>query len=286
VPAAIASVDASNCYDRIAHAIASLVFQAFGVPATAIKTMLSTIENIIFFLQTGFGDSTSYARGGVSIKTQGLTQGNGASPAGWAVISICIISAHRKKGHGAKFHCPITCLHHHLSAILYVDDIDLLHINLSKNETVDEVHRALQDSMHSWENLLIATGGVLQPIKCFYSIISFKWKNGEWQYTNNALRGDFRVKVPLPTGTEASIAHMHVDHAEKTLGAMTSPDGNSGASIQLMQEKAQAWINAVRNGHLHHCNIWFSLKVQFWPRVGYGLCSTTATYQELEQALH
>ncbi len=49
VPAAIASVDASNCYDRIAHAIASLVFQAFGVPATAIKTMLSTIENMNCF---------------------------------------------------------------------------------------------------------------------------------------------------------------------------------------------------------------------------------------------
>jgi hypothetical protein len=51
VPAAIASVDASNCYDRIAHAIASLVFQAFGVPATAIKTMLSTIENMNFFCE-------------------------------------------------------------------------------------------------------------------------------------------------------------------------------------------------------------------------------------------
>ena len=30
VSAAIASVDAANCYDRIAHAIASLVFQACG----------------------------------------------------------------------------------------------------------------------------------------------------------------------------------------------------------------------------------------------------------------
>ena len=29
-PAAIASVDASNCYDRIAHAMASLVFQVSG----------------------------------------------------------------------------------------------------------------------------------------------------------------------------------------------------------------------------------------------------------------
>jgi hypothetical protein len=55
--AAIASVDASNCYDRIAHAIASLVFQAFGVPELAIGSMLGTIESMKFFLRTGFGDS-------------------------------------------------------------------------------------------------------------------------------------------------------------------------------------------------------------------------------------
>jgi hypothetical protein len=39
-PAAIASVDASNCYDRIAHAMASLVFQAFGMPVKAVESML------------------------------------------------------------------------------------------------------------------------------------------------------------------------------------------------------------------------------------------------------
>ncbi len=58
VPAAIASDDASNCYNRIAHAMASLIFQAFGVPLTAVETMLRAIKNMKFFLQTGFGDST------------------------------------------------------------------------------------------------------------------------------------------------------------------------------------------------------------------------------------
>ena len=67
VPAAIASVNASNCYDRIAHAIASLVFQAFGVPHTAAESMLGTIENMKFFLRTGFGDSTSFAGGGIKL---------------------------------------------------------------------------------------------------------------------------------------------------------------------------------------------------------------------------
>jgi hypothetical protein len=66
---------------------------------------------------------------------------------------------------------------------------------------------------------------------------------------------------------------------------MTSPDGNSSASLQLIQDKAQQWINAVRKGHLYHCNVWFSLKVQFWLQISYGLCSLTATFDKLEGAL-
>jgi hypothetical protein len=136
--------------------------------------MLGAIENMKFFLCTGFGDSKSFTGSRISMKTQGLTQGNGALLGGWAVINICILEAHGKKGHRAKFYCPITNLQHHLLAILYVDDNDLLHINLTKEETVDEVHAAIQDSVNSWGNLFIATSGALQPRKCFYLIISFK----------------------------------------------------------------------------------------------------------------
>jgi hypothetical protein len=59
--AGIASVDADNCYNRIAHAIASLVFQAFGVPSTAAESMLTIIQEMKFFLRTGFGDSMDFA---------------------------------------------------------------------------------------------------------------------------------------------------------------------------------------------------------------------------------
>jgi hypothetical protein len=265
VPTAIASVDALSYYNRIAHAMASKIFQAFGVPPTAIKSMLGAIENMKFFLCTGFGDSTSFAGGGVSIKMQGLCQGNGAVPAEWAVISICILCAHGKKGHRAKFVCPISQLQHHLSAILYIDYTDLLRINLTKNEYQwSPFHQPGEhQSVNSWGNRLITTGGVLQPNKYFYSIISFKWINGEGQYTSNALKGEFGITIPIPGGGKAAIGHKGVDHAEKTLGAMTSPDGNSGASIWMMQDKAQLWINAVHNGHLHCQNVWFLLKVQF-----------------------
>jgi len=82
-PAGLSSVDADNCYDRIAHAIASLVCQAFGVPQEAVGSMLQTIQEMKFFLRTAYGDSTSAAGSHIEVKTQGLCQGNGAAPAGW-----------------------------------------------------------------------------------------------------------------------------------------------------------------------------------------------------------
>jgi hypothetical protein len=63
VPAAIALVDASNCYDRIAHAMALLIFQSFVVAEMAVTTMLETIQDMKFFLRMAFGDSKEFARG-------------------------------------------------------------------------------------------------------------------------------------------------------------------------------------------------------------------------------
>jgi hypothetical protein len=71
--------------------MASLIFQSFGVEYTAVAAMLETIQEMKFFLRTAYGDSKAFAGSTVEIKMQGLGQGNGASPAGWCVISIMIL---------------------------------------------------------------------------------------------------------------------------------------------------------------------------------------------------
>ena len=159
VSAGLSSIDAANCYNSIAHAIASLGFQAFGVPGEAVESMLTAIEEMKYFLQTAYADSCDFAGSSLLIKFQGLCQGNGAVPAGWAVISITILHAHKVKGHGEHFVCPISNLSGHLTAILFVDDTDILHINLNKDETVHEAHDALQTSVHNLGKLIIGIGG-------------------------------------------------------------------------------------------------------------------------------
>jgi hypothetical protein len=120
-------VDANTCYNRIVHAIVSMVFRTFGVPSTAVEAMSTTIQGMKNFLRMGFGDSADFASSKFKIKTQGLCQGNRASPAGWAVVSICIINAHKKRGHGAHFICPITQPRSHITGVIHVSNTDLIH---------------------------------------------------------------------------------------------------------------------------------------------------------------
>jgi hypothetical protein len=132
--AGIAAVYADNCYNQIAHPIASLVFQALW-PKEAGVSVLSTIQNMTFSLQTGFGDSTEVAGATDDIKTQGMCQGNGAAGAAWTVTIVAMINAHKKKGHGVRIMTPLTKIELHLAGSLFIDDTDLKHLNTTKTET-------------------------------------------------------------------------------------------------------------------------------------------------------
>ena len=165
--AGVESVDAANCYNSVAHTIASLTCQAFGVPAEVVYLMITTIEDMKYYLRRTYGDSKNFRGHKIAVKFQGLCQGNGAAPAGWAVISIVIIGAHKKKGHGGHFVCPISCRTGHLSTILFVDDNDLVHVDMRKDQSVDEATHDLQRSIGSRGQLLLASGGSLKPESSF-----------------------------------------------------------------------------------------------------------------------
>ena len=72
---------------------------------------------------------------------------------------------------------PTSCLSGNLAAILFVDDTGIIHIDLKENQTASETHSALQEIIHNWVQLLIATSGLLKPLKCFFHTISFVWSD-------------------------------------------------------------------------------------------------------------
>lgn len=285
-PASLASIDAANCFDSIFHAIASLIFRAVGVPANAMESMLSAIQNMRYFLRTAYGDSTSYAGSTIDVKFQGLCQGNGAAGAGWGVVSIVIVRCQKRKGFGGKFLCPISVLQSHIAAILLVDDTDLLHINMEETESVEAVHAQCQAGITNWGHLLVASGGAFKPPKCFFYLISFGWdKDGNWFYEPNEQDESYLVAVPMPDGSMAPIDHLAVTDSKEILGVFTCPAGLSEDFLDAMGTKAQDWVARAGEGKLRRRDIWFLMDHQLWPSAGYSLSSCLASWDDLDKCL-
>ena len=64
----MASVDAANCYNSMVHVITSLTCQAFGVPAEAVHSMLTAIEDMKYYLRTAYGDSKNFRGHKIAVK--------------------------------------------------------------------------------------------------------------------------------------------------------------------------------------------------------------------------
>ncbi len=117
-----------------------MLLQSLGVPKETCVLIFKTIQDMKFFLRTGFGDSKDFDSATGAIKTQGMCQGNGAAPAGWTVDSIAMIAVHKQKGHGVHLRCPISDKAIHLTGTLFVDDTNLEHLNMNMIELIQEAH--------------------------------------------------------------------------------------------------------------------------------------------------
>ncbi len=202
VPAVVALVDASNCYDRIAHAMALLIFHLFGVEDMAVTEMLKTIQDETF-LRTAFGDSKEFESSMIEMKTQGLGQGNGVSLAGWCVISIMILCAHGAKCHGAHLIAPMSQVQSSLSAILYVDDTDLLHLNMDGDKTIYKTHAALQRTIETGASCS------LQRDQMFCSSNGLPLDMARWVTIYQALRKQDSISV-CPAAQQLGSAIQHL----------------------------------------------------------------------------
>jgi hypothetical protein len=177
-----------------------------------------------------------------------------------------MIAVHKWKGHGAHLAAKMSETTAHLVGGLFVDDTDLIHLDMQTIKTIMEAHANLQESMINWGKLPIATGGALKLAKCLFYLISFKWKsNGTWNNSMNKIRPDLQIGVPLADGSLMNTKHLPVNGAVKMLGSMTCPLGSNTAALQRMQTQGQEWVDRVKSGKLSQRNVWFMMDRQFWP---------------------
>ena len=175
--------DLKSCYNRVVHTAASLALQRVGVPLQNIKCMFGTIQRLIHWIRTAFGLSER-TFGGLSSKykrpPQGMGQGNGAGPTIWSILSSTVFDQLRIQGFSTSFCYSLSMGLYRLCGFSYVDDNNLI----ADGEDVTEVHNKLGSMLNMWDELMEVNGAAIAPDKCWWYLVDFVWKGGQWKYCN------------------------------------------------------------------------------------------------------
>jgi hypothetical protein len=135
LPMAICSNDAKSCYDRIVLWITALCLRRMGAAPPAVAEMMLTLLQAWHHVITAYGESSRRYQGLLHL-LQGVGQGNGASPAIWAVISAVLFGVMRDQGFGLNLVvASLTMTAIVIAGFAFVDDADLLHASAHPNVT-------------------------------------------------------------------------------------------------------------------------------------------------------
>ena len=121
---------------------------------------MTTLQKIKHYVQSGHGDSKTFYSGTQDKPLQGGGQGNGAAGPMWIAISIILLKIIATLSINATLIAEIFLTTLTLSAIVYVDDTDIL-ITAKETETTDDLKQSAQKIISKWCRALWISGGCL-----------------------------------------------------------------------------------------------------------------------------
>jgi hypothetical protein len=146
-------------------------------PQNQPSCLLMTLQQAKHKIITGFGVSKMCYGSDLVPLAQGMGQGDGFAPTGWAFISTPLINMMRTAGFGLQILMGILTILITSFCYTFVDDTDLIHTGSSIYTPSHEMAQDMQRFITNWEGGLRATGGALRVNKSFWYLIGFVWKN-------------------------------------------------------------------------------------------------------------
>ena len=276
------STDAEVCYDAVNHTAASISMQSMDVPLNHVTCYLGCVQQMQYYLRTGFGLAKESYGGSERSICMGLIQGSGAAPSAWSSVSTVIIRAYKRRGYGAHFFSGWSNINVPMTALLYVDDTDLLHMPLTHLPSEDALSQWVQCATNHWTHLLHTTGGSLNPSKCYWYFLCFKFVNGRATLKSKKELEHHKLTIPTHNGLQVQITMKDPKEPSEVLGIVSSPSGEGGPMLDHMMSKGYRWINRIKASPLQPTEVWFSFQTQAMPAVRYGLVPLMANRQHID----
>ncbi len=258
-PAGLGECNFGDCYDRAAHPPTSIALQSWGIPKTALRLLLSSMQTMQCVLKTGVRESVESYGGTSSSHNSGLGQGSRASPPAFLVLSSLIVNAYCCLGRGAKICSSYVGRLFYLSAVMCVDNTDLLHWPDSAQLDPDNLIAYVQQATMDYGHLVQASGSILKEKKCSVYFMDYIYDCGQARLktlqelppprvyvTDNGRTYPSHICLPQPDGPNAPIKTHNVPVMSKMLGVHFSLAGNSGTHVNHMVQKGLDWVDYFR----------------------------------------
>ncbi len=248
--------------------------------------MFQTLCLMKFFLRMAYGDSSNFYGGGLDILPfQGVCQGNGAGPAVWLALSICLIHMLHTYGHTSTISSAITLATLALLGLLYINDSNLFVLATSPSENPMDVICKLQANTWLWQGSLHATGGSLAANKCSWSLLAFHWQNGKWcLHTKTSFPATLNMLDPA--GQPVALHWCEPTEACKAVSIYQALSGSMGLQFSHLCQQADSIADTFAAGHLPCNTTWLGLTTMLWPSLSYSLPVTSFSETQSLQITH
>ena len=281
--AAIESVDLQNCFDQVAHPVVSIALQSFKVNKKVVAMTLMLLQITAWHLRTSFGESNRSFGGTKEDPSMGLGQGNGMAPPGFTSMNTLMINGYNSLGHGVELASAWSGLLFILSAVIFVDDTDLLHM-AEKFMTEEEFILKVQLATDDWAGIVNATGGSLKPPKCFWYMIAPIWNKGVPQLKTLAQLPSTPVTIPQPDGTRVPITLKDPSMAERKLGIYFAPNGDFSAHVDYIVKSGLHHSSCLKIHPIPPREARMSIDLVLVPKILYGAVTLSHPPAKLEKA--
>ena len=166
----------------------------------------------------------------------GIGQVNGAGPDFWVSKLIVMFMVLDTLNSGMQFRSPNKSRTYKSTGMGYVDDVTLgcTTINETSNEEIkliipieeENTVKTITSMGQNWEKMLITNGGLLELKKCYWLIISWKWKEGVAQL-KEVRELDATMTIRQTEGDKViTMPRNSVREAPKILGCHVAANGN------------------------------------------------------------
>ena len=278
--AVICANDAKSCYDRIVLRAAFITLRAMGVPATTIKAMFSTIQQMEHFTRTAFGTSdNAYGGNSWSSDPDGVLQGNAFGPGIWVGVSTPILNMMRGEEYGIKFLQVLSNETTHIGGFAFVDDADLAQA-AEPDESRESLLNKAQQALNLWEGGIYATGGAIVPHKSDWVMIDYTWTGTQWKYTR--MKDEEFLNVSDSERRQEPLKQLSHKDGRLTLGVHIAPDGNWRDERKYLTTKARDWAANLKGSNISRADAWLGLHTRLYKSIGYSLPATYMTKKEIQ----